>query len=366
MTGLPHAVAFRDIPSAAGRGWPERSRLTSLWLFSVALAVIAMVVVGGATRLTGSGLSITEWKPVSGALPPLGDAAWADLFRRYRAIPQYRLVNPDMTLAAFKSIFWWEWAHRLLGRLIGVIFAVPLVLLLVFRRLPARLAWPCVGLFFLGGLQGLVGWWMVKSGLETRIYVAPERLAAHLGLALILFCALIWTGLEAGWGGVKPARTPAVGWRSASALFAAGVYLQCLMGALVAGNHAGLANADWPLMAGRAFPVDYWQGGVWATVAHGLAAVQFNHRILAYGLAAFGLALGAGAIRSRVASAGVRRLSFVAVGLVAVQVALGISLLLGGVPTGLALFHQFTACALLATATALAWFASGRYHNTKY
>ena len=364
MTGLSQAVSYADVSSRVRRDWPVRSRLTAAWLFAVAAIVIGMVVVGGATRLTGSGLSITEWKPVSGALPPLTDAAWADLFRRYQAIPQYRIVNPDMTLAGFKEIFWWEWAHRLLGRVIGVMFAVPLVLLLAFRRLPARLAWPCVALFFLGGLQGLVGWWMVSSGLETRIYVAPERLAAHLGLALILFCALIWTGLEAGWGGAKRATPRAAGWPLVATVFAAVVYMQCLMGALVAGNHAGLANADWPLMSGRAFPADYWQGGVWKTLAHGLAAVQFNHRILAYGIAAFAAVLAVGALRSPTATRGVKRLSMLALAFVAVQIGLGVSLLLGGVPTGLALLHQLTACGLLAVAVVLAWVARGRYYDT--
>ena len=336
----------------------------AIWLFTVAAIVVAMVIVGGATRLTGSGLSITEWKPVSGALPPLTDGAWLDLFRRYRAIPQYRVVNPDMTLAGFKAIFWWEWAHRLLGRLIGVLFAVPLVLLLVFRRLPARLAWPCVALFFLGGLQGLVGWWMVSSGLETRIYVAPERLAAHLGLALILFGALIWTGLEAGWGGVARGASGSPRLKTAAVVFASAVYVQCLMGALVAGNHAGLANADWPLMSGRAFPSDYWQGGLWTTFAHGMAAVQFDHRILAYGVALFAVAFAFAAMRSSRATTGVKRLSLLALALVAVQIGLGVSLLLGGVPTGLALLHQLTACGLLATTIGLAWLSRARYHNT--
>jgi cytochrome c oxidase assembly protein subunit 15 len=371
MTGLPHAVSYADVSSSRSRrDWPQRSRLTAVWLFAVAAIVGGMVVLGGATRLTGSGLSITDWKPVSGALPPMSGAEWADLFRRYRAIPQYRVVNPDMTLAGFKAIFWWEWSHRLLGRLLGVTFALPLVGLLFTRRLPRRLAWPCVGLFVLGGLQGLVGWWMVSSGLETRIWVAPERLAAHLGLALILLSALIWTGLEAGWGGADRtqvaarARAPR-GWLTASIVFAGGVYLQCLMGALVAGNHAGLANADWPLMSGRLFPSDYWQaGGLWTTIAHGLAAVQFDHRMLAYGLAIFAVVLAVRASRSPGALIPVKRLTLLALAIVALQIMLGVSLLLGGVPTGMALAHQLTACSLLVTTVALVWVAMGRYHNT--
>ncbi len=351
MTGLPHAVAHLNTSTATVRDPPERSRLAAAWLFAVAVCVIAMVVVGGATRLTGSGLSITQWKPLTGALPPLDAAAWDDLFARYRAIPQYRLINAGMTLGAFKSIFWWEWAHRLIGRVLGVIFAAPFLVLLATRRLPKRLIWPCVGLFVLGGLQGLVGWWMVASGLETRVYVAPERLAAHLGLALILFCALIWTALEAGWGGRKPlARSR---WAIVTFVFLGLVYLQCLLGALVAGNHAGLANADWPLMSGRVFPSDYWRGGVWTTLVHGLAAVQFHHRLLAYSLAIFALGLAVAGARST--SRPTRTLVAVIVAIIVIQICLGVALLLGGVPLSLALGHQVTACLLLGCATALAW-----------
>ena len=364
MTGTPYAVHHLKVTWGAGRSWPERSLLTAAWLFAIAAIVVAMVVVGGATRLTGSGLSITQWKPVAGALPPLDETAWTDLFRRYRDIPQSRVVNPDMTLAGFKTIFWWEWSHRLLGRVLGVVFALPLIGLLATRRLPRRLAWPCVGLFVLGGLQGLVGWWMVASGLETRIYVAPERLAAHLGLALILFCALIWIGLEAGWGGEGAGRRPATGWRRAAAVFACAVYLQCLMGALVAGNHAGLANADWPMMSGRVFPADYWQGGLWTTFVHGVAAVQFDHRLLAYGIAVFVLGLAVVSARSATVSPSVKRLTLLAAAIVGVQIALGVGLLLGGVPIGLALLHQLTASLLLATSVILLWAASDRYWNT--
>src|ERR1700760_3342628 len=161
----------------------DRSRPVAIWLFATAFLVLCMVVVGGATRLTGSGLSITEWKPVTGVIPPLSQHGWMDEFQKYQRIPQYQFVNRGMTLAAFKGIYWWEWTHRLLGRLLGVVFALPLIVFVVLRRLPRRLIWRVVVLFFLGGLQGLVGWWMVKSGLEARVTVAPERLATHLGLA---------------------------------------------------------------------------------------------------------------------------------------------------------------------------------------
>ena len=165
--------------------------------------VLAMVVVGGATRLTGSGLSITEWKPVTGAIPPMSNQAWIGEFERYKQIPQYVQLNKGMSLEAFKGIYWWEWSHRFLARTVGAAFAVPLIYFGSRRQIPRRLLLPCITLFGLGGLQGAVGWWMVSSGLDHRVSVAPERLMTHLGLAMALLAALVWTGLEA-WAG--PAR----------------------------------------------------------------------------------------------------------------------------------------------------------------
>ncbi|MBA3811122.1 MAG: COX15/CtaA family protein [Caulobacteraceae bacterium] len=332
-----------------------RSRGVAAWLFAVALLVLAMVVVGGATRLTGSGLSITQWKPVAGALPPMTGEAWARDFARYRATPQYRVVNHGMSLGEFKFIFWWEWAHRLLGRLVGVAFAVPYIIFLATRRLSRRLVWRCGALLGLGVVQGAIGWWMVQSGLENRVAVAPERLATHLGLGLLLFCGLIWVGLEswAGRGVAAPRRRD--GWTLAAAGFAIGVFTQCLIGALVAGNRAGLIDNDWPLMAGRLFPADYWQGSFWATLAHGLAAVQFNHRLLAYGLAAAGTALALAAARAPTLSPAIRRLWFAVVAVLFLQVAIGVTTLVAGAPLPLALAHQANAALLLACATALAW-----------
>ncbi|HKT54389.1 MAG TPA: COX15/CtaA family protein, partial [Caulobacteraceae bacterium] len=184
----------------------DRSRLVAVWLFVTAALIFALVIVGGATRLTGAGLSITQWKPVRGVIPPLSAADWADEFQRYQATFQYHYLNAGMNLAAFKGIYWWEWTHRLLARLVGVVFFAPLLVFLALGKLPRRLIWRCVVLFALGGLQGLVGWWMVVSGLEGRVAVAPERLAIHLGVALILYAALIWTGLEAWFGAPRPAR----------------------------------------------------------------------------------------------------------------------------------------------------------------
>lgn len=332
---------------------PERSRATALWLAAVAAIILAMVMVGGATRATGSGLSITQWKPVSGVIPPLGHQDWEQLFALYRATPQYRLVNQGMSLTDFKTIFWWEWGHRLLGRLLGVVFLGPFLILLALRRLPRRLVGRCVGLFVLGGAQGAVGWWMVESGLEDRTSVAPERLATHLGLALLLFAASIWTALDAWFG--PPASQGRGRLAQASGVFLAAVYLQCLLGALVAGNHAGLANADWPMMSGRLVPADYWQGGVWATLVHGLAATQFNHRLWAYGLFAGGVSLAIACLRGPGRAA--RALALAILAALVVQIALGAATLLLTVPLPLALAHQFTAAVILALATALAWSA---------
>ncbi|MFO1014124.1 MAG: COX15/CtaA family protein [Caulobacteraceae bacterium] len=327
-----------------------RSRPVAIWLFAVALMVLAMVVVGGATRLTESGLSITEWKPISGVLPPLSEADWQAEFAHYKLIPQYAALNQGMTLEAFKGIYWWEWAHRLLGRLVGFVFAAPFVWFLIRRELPARLIWRCAVLFALGGLQGLVGWWMVASGLADRISVAPERLAAHLGLALTLFCALIWTGLEA-WAG--QARAKAGGpWRISTLIFLTAVLFQSLLGALVAGNDAGRIYNDWPLMNGEFFPGAYASGGLWATLAHSQAAVQFNHRIGAYLILFVAVCLAVYAARRNTEG---KVLVFAVLGLVILQAGLGVSTLMLAAPLGLSLAHQTGAALVLAAATALAW-----------
>ncbi len=332
-----------------------RSRPVALWLFATAFLVFAMVVVGGATRLTGSGLSITEWKPVTGALPPLSEHAWQDNFRLYQATPQYKLINRGMSLGEFKFIFWWEWSHRLLGRLLGAVFGIPFVVLLAMRRLPTRLIWRCAVLFALGGLQGLVGWWMVKSGLEARVTVAPERLATHLGLALVLFCALVWTGLEAWNGQVRVGGRRQDGWSLAGTGLMAAVYVQCLLGALVAGNQAGLVDNDWPLMNGQVFPDDYAGAGIWQTLAHSQAAVQFNHRLMAYGVLIGALVLAVRAIRARYLSGTLQGLFLGLLAVVLLQACLGIATLMTGVPLWLAILHQAGAVAVLTLSVILAW-----------
>jgi cytochrome c oxidase assembly protein subunit 15 len=312
-----------------------------------------MVVLGGATRLTGSGLSITEWKPISGAIPPLSHAAWVREFENYQRIPQYRYINAGMSLEAFKGIFWWEWAHRLLGRVVGVAFAIPFLVFLYMRSLSRRLIWRCVILFALGGLQGLVGWWMVASGLEGRVSVAPERLAIHLGLALILYGALIWTALEAWSGPPRPVHGSR--WPYVALGLLVLVYFQCLLGALVAGNQAGRVYNDWPLMAGHWFPKDYLNGGLWHSLLHSQAAVQFDHRLIAYVLLIVAVGAAFASARAKPQQPHARWL-FLALALaVCLQALLGVITLISAAPLSLSAPHQALAAIVLAIAVSLAW-----------
>lgn len=331
----------------------DRSRPVAIWLFVVAALVFAMVVVGGATRLTDSGLSITEWKPISGALPPMSTSAWQAEFDAYKQIPQYQQLNRGMSLDEFKTIFWWEWAHRLLGRFVGLAFAVPFAWFLVRRQIPRRLIVRCAGLFVLGGLQGVIGWWMVASGLSERVSVAPERLTTHLGLALLLFMALVWTALDA-WHG-QPRQASATRWRTWALVFLVAAFLQSLLGALVAGNDAGLVYTDWPLMNGRLLPADYAGAGFWQTLAHSQAAVQLHHRIGAYLLAIATAVLVALAARDRLLPGEARIAAFALGGVVALQFLLGIATLMMAVPLTLGILHQAGAAVLLGAATVFAW-----------
>ncbi|HZW16944.1 MAG TPA: COX15/CtaA family protein [Brevundimonas sp.] len=340
----------------------DQSRAVAIWLFITAALVFAMVVVGGVTRLTGSGLSITEWKPIMGALPPMNAADWAEAFAKYRAIPQYEQVNAGMTLGEFKGIFWWEWAHRLLGRVIGLVFALPLIVFLLAHlfpprsllgrlALPRRLVVRCVVLLALGGLQGLIGWWMVSSGLSERIDVAPERLATHLGLALLIFAGLIWTGLEA-WNGEENSRHP-VGWSRGAAVLLAAVFLQCLLGGLVAGSKAGFIYTDWPMMNGEWLaPVEWGQGAL--AFLHDQALVQFNHRLVAYGLLIGGTIYAVQAWRWRLAE-GLGAAAFALALSLWLQAALGVVTLIHAVPLWLGALHQAGAALVLAVATVNLW-----------
>jgi cytochrome c oxidase assembly protein subunit 15 len=223
------------------------------WLLACALLCFLMLVIGGLTRLTGSGLSIVEWRPVTGAVPPLDLRDWAVLFEQYRQSPQFRIENAHMTLEGFRRIFWWEYIHRLLGRVTGLVFALPLLWFWRKGQLPATLRVRLPAIFTLGAAQGVMGWLMVKSGLVEDPRVSPVRLALHLGLAFVLVGLLVRTALTVREGAAPPARPPSVLARSADAL-AATVFVMALSGALVAGNHAGLAFNTWPLMAGSLVP----------------------------------------------------------------------------------------------------------------
>lgn len=331
----------------------DRSRPVAVWLLAIAVLVIAMVLVGGATRLTGSGLSITEWKPVTGAIPPMGEEGWQNEFAKYRQIPQYQQVNRGMSLAEFKSIYRWEWAHRLLARLVVAVFALPLVWFLIRRQIPRRLVWRCAGMFGLLAMQAVVGWWMVASGLAGRVSVAPERLATHLGLALALFVLLVWTALDAEAG--QPRQSNPTRWQSGALVFLGAVFLQCLLGALVAGAHAGFIYNDWPLMGGTLFPRDYAGDSLWATLAHNQASVQLHHRLGAYLLLIAALTVAGLAARARRLSRETRVLAFAVGAVTLLQAALGVATLMAGTPLWLGILHQLGALALLATATAFAW-----------
>lgn len=331
----------------------DRSRPVAVWLFIVAALVLAMVVVGGATRLTDSGLSITEWKPVTGALPPMSAQDWNDEFALYKEIPQYAQLNQGMSLDQFKAIYWWEWSHRLLGRLVGAAFALPFAYFLVRREIPRRLIGRCVGLFALGGLQGAVGWWMVASGLSERVSVAPERLMVHLGLAFALLGALVWTALDA-WNGAARQTLPSRWSRGALALLGL-IFLQILLGALVAGTDAGLVYNDWPLMNGSLIPKDYVGANFWATVAHSQGAVQLHHRLGGYVLTVVAIAMTWAATRSRYLPFDIRALALAVGASIILQAILGVITLIFGVPIWLGIAHQLVAAAVLSLAVAFAW-----------
>ena len=327
----------------------ERRRAIRLWLYAVAVMVLAMVLIGGATRLTESGLSITEWQPVVGVLPPISEAQWLVEFHKYQAIPQYHELNQDMSLDAFKTIFWWEWTHRLIGRLIGVVFLLPLLWFLwrgwIGPGLRARL-WLIFGL---GALQGAVGWWMVASGLVHRVEVSQYRLATHLVLACVIYIAILWTALRIGKrpSAAIPARLSA----SAVGLLIL-VVGQIYLGALVAGLRAGYVYNTWPLIDGALVPhaADLFSASPqWRNFFENVLTVQFDHRMLAYAiwlLAGWHFADVIRHARSEPALLGALAL-FVALTL---QAALGISTLLLVVPLPLALLHQAMAMVVLTVA----------------
>lgn len=331
----------------------DRSKPVAVWLFVVAALVLGMVILGGATRLTDSGLSITEWKPVTGAIPPLNAGDWQAEFARYKQIPQYAQLNAGMSLSDFKTIYWWEWSHRFLGRIIGVVFFAPFVIFAIRRQLPRRLFVRLGLIFLLGAAQGAVGWWMVASGLSQRVSVAPERLMVHLGLAFALLGALLWTAFDC-WAGAARQTLPSPWGRRAIVLLGL-IYLQILLGALVAGNDAGLVYNDWPLMNGRLLPDDYVGANLWATLAHSQGAVQLHHRIVAYLLTIAAVSIGAAAWRSSYLARESKLLGVGVAVAVVLQAALGVATLMTRAPLGLSIAHQLAAAAVLTLAVAFAW-----------
>ncbi|WP_116131700.1 heme A synthase [Tropicimonas sp. IMCC34043] len=289
----------REAPPVARTGVIDRAHAGArgairLWLIVLFALVVAMIAVGGLTRLTDAGLSITEWAPVTGAIPPMSDEAWQGEFAKYQQIPEFALQNSQMTLDEFRGIYWWEWGHRQLGRLVGLVWALGLGYFLLRRQVPTGWTWRLVLPGLLGGLQGAVGWWMVSSGLGAgMVDVAPYRLAIHLELAFVILGVLAWHVMQLS----RPDRVlmqarrlrEARLWRLTAGL-AGALLVQVLLGALVAGNDAGRNFNDWPLMAGGFFPPDPFQlSPIWRNFFEDPGLVQFVHRMVGYGVFLFGL-----------------------------------------------------------------------------
>ncbi|SEL58890.1 cytochrome c oxidase assembly protein subunit 15 [Roseivivax marinus] len=319
------------------------------WLMVLFALVMVMIAVGGLTRLTDSGLSITEWQPVTGALPPMSQEAWQAEFEKYQQIPEYRLVNPDMTLAEFEFIYWWEWGHRQLGRVIGLVWALGFVGFAVTRNIPPGWTGRLLLLGALGGAQGAIGWWMVSSGLSgERIDVASYRLATHLGLAFVILGLIAWYVFRLGRESrelmqARRAREGKLFSMSTGLLHFA--FLQILLGALVAGIDAGRNYTDWPLMAGGLVPPTPFEiEPVWRNFFENAGLVQFMHRVAGYLLFVFGIVVWA---RSRKSPNGDTRFRFNAVlAMLVLQMVLGIVTVLYGAPWQIAIVHQVGAVAL--------------------
>ena len=326
-----------------------RSRAVQYWLVTIALMIAAMVLVGGATRLTESGLSIVEWKPVSGTLPPLTQEQWTQAFEGYKAIPQYRELNAGMDLAEFKTIFWWEWSHRLLGRVIGVAFLLPFLWFLWRGALAADLRFRLWLIFGLGALQGAVGWWMVASGLSERVEVSHYRLATHLVLALFIFAAIVWT-LRRQVDGPPPVASSRL--RISALALLVLTFVQLYLGALVAGLRAGKVFNTWPDIDGALIPSAarlWFEQPWWRNLFDNTLTVQFEHRMTAYALFVLAILHAVDAIRSRAGTAAIGGAVWL-VAAITLQATLGILTLLNQVPIPLALAHQAVAIVVLTLA----------------
>lgn len=334
-------------PSAqAAPSKAERARPTiAAWLFASAFMVAAMVVIGGITRLTESGLSMVEWRPLMGWIPPMGEAEWQRVFDMYKATPEYSAANFWMSLEDFKTIFFWEYVHRVWGRLIGIVFAVPFLVFLLTGRIERALVPRLVLLFVLGGLQGAIGWWMVTSGLVEEARVSPYRLAVHLSMAFLILGLLVWTALGL-------VQKPAGGTRSqriGAGHVLVAISLTVVLGAFVAGTDAGYAYNTFPLMGGQFVPDGYWDADLgWRSLVEHVPAVQFHHRWIAVLTAVLTLFFVA-RNRGRVEGAARMALTLLAVAVLA-QVGLGISALLAVVPVWLGALHQAGAVVLFSLA----------------
>jgi len=319
------------------------------WLIAVAALIAVMVLVGGATRLTESGLSIVEWKPVTGALPPLNETAWTQAFDAYKAIPQYRQMNAGMSLAEFKTIFWWEWSHRLLGRVIGMAYLLPFLWFLWRGVVGGELKRRLWGIFALGALQGVVGWWMVASGLSERVEVSQYRLATHLVLALLIFAAIVWTLRRLGEN--APSSAPPRLKISAVILLAL-TFVQLYLGALVAGLRAGKIYNTWPDIDGGFIPSAarlFFDVPWWRNLFENTLTVQFEHRMVAYTLFALAVWHAVDAVRCRAAQPVIDGALWL-LGVVTLQATLGVLTLLNQAPMDLALTHQAVAIIVLTLA----------------
>lgn len=334
--------------TGSGRASSAR-RPVAAWLLVCCALVFAMVVVGGVTRLTRSGLSIVEWEPLIGAIPPLNQSDWEVLFQKYQSTPEYLKVNRGMSLDEFKGIFWWEYFHRLLGRLIGVVFFVPLLYFVLRKKVTSSVSWRLFGIFLLGGLQGFVGWWMVSSGLIDDPRVSHVRLSIHLGLAFLIFAGMLWTALDLLAPGPRERTDPHL---ASLARFATAVctviFIMVLSGGLVAGTRAGYAYNTFPLMNGHFFPPEYFMlTPWWDNLLHNMATVQFNHRLIAWAL--FFLIPGLWWMARRVDMPARTRLPFdLMLVMLVLQLALGIATLLQRVPVALGASHQAGALVLFA------------------
>jgi len=323
------------------------------WLWIVAAIIGAIVVIGGITRLTESGVSITEWKPVTGALPPLTEAQWQAEFDAYRQTPQYIRVNgpAGMTLTTYKIIFFWEWFHRLLARTVGMAFALPLIWFWARRAIPAGFKPRLVGLLFLGGLQGAIGWWMVVSGITQDVKVSHFRLAVHLLVALTTLAAIVWTALDLRAHALGEAKARMTGF---GALVLVGLFMQLALGALVAGLRAGHVANDWPLMMGQFVPAGIdWSGGALHTLLYDPFLLHFLHRWWAW------VVVGLLIVLARKIRAGARPAAIAIHSAFGTQILLGIATVMSGITIWLAVLHQLVG-ACLVTATVWGVHALGR------